>query len=217
MIIMPSTPRLRTPERSTTNSPDAASSSGVEAAITDRMMASSSSMRGLPDGAQQADAVDDERIAGQHVEQQDALEHLGEVERHLHRDLRVLAADEGERKKETGDQNADRIEPPQKGDDDGGEAVTRRYARIEMADRSRHFDDAGETGQRARNREGEEHEAVGVEPGEPRRAAPTTRISKPLIVCPSSTAASMTAMRVRIEPACRRPTPSNKVGIEAAR
>src|SRR6185312_8806145 len=170
MIIMPSTPRLRTPERSTTNSPDAASSSGVEAAITDRMMASSSSMRGLPDGAQQADAVDDERIAGQHVEQQDALEHLGEVERHLHRDLRVLAADEGERKKETGDQNADRIEPPQKGDDDGGEAVTRRYARIEMADRSRHFDDAGETGQRARNREGEEHEAVGVEPGEPRRA-----------------------------------------------
>src|SRR5215471_9343930 len=123
MIIMPSTPRLRTPERSTTSSPDAASNSGVEAATTDRMMASSSGMHGLPDGAQHTDAVDDERIAGQHVEQQNALEHLGEVERHLHRDLRALPADEGKRKKKAGDQNTDRIEPPQKGDDDRGEAV----------------------------------------------------------------------------------------------
>ena len=39
MIIMPSTPRLSTPARSTTSSPDAASSSGVEATITDRMIA----------------------------------------------------------------------------------------------------------------------------------------------------------------------------------
>src|SRR5262245_55735323 len=170
MIIMPSTPRLRTPERSTTNSPDAASNSGVEAAITDRMMASSSSMDGLPDGAQHADAVDDERIAGQHVEQQDALEHLGEVERHLHRYLRAFAADEGERKKKTGDQDADGIKTPQKGDDDGGEAVARRHARIEMTDRSRHFDDPGEPCKRAGNRESEEHQAIGVEAGEARGA-----------------------------------------------
>src|SRR6516165_531576 len=170
MIIMPSTPRLRTPERSTTNSPEAASKSGVEAAITERMMASSSNMHGLSDGAQHADAVDDERIAGQHVEQQDALEHLGEVERHLHRDLRALATDEGERKKKTGDQDTDRIEPPQKGDDNGGEAVARRHAGIEMADRSRHFDDPGKAGQRAGNREGEEHQAIGVEAGEARGA-----------------------------------------------
>src|SRR3974390_2729336 len=104
MIIMPSTPRLSTPERSTTNSPDAASNSGVEAAMTDRMMASSSSMRGLSDGAQQADAVDDERIAGQHVEREDALEHLGEIERHLHGNLRSLAAAQGERQQQPGDQ-----------------------------------------------------------------------------------------------------------------
>ena len=37
MIIIPSMPRLSTPERSTTNSPDAASKSGVEAVITVRM------------------------------------------------------------------------------------------------------------------------------------------------------------------------------------
>ena len=36
-IIIPSMPRLSTPERSTTNSPDDASRSGVEAVITVRM------------------------------------------------------------------------------------------------------------------------------------------------------------------------------------
>ena len=40
-IIMPSTPRLSTPDRSVTSSPVAASSSGVEAARIERMMASS--------------------------------------------------------------------------------------------------------------------------------------------------------------------------------
>jgi hypothetical protein len=44
-IIMPSTPRFSTPARSVTSSPVAASSSGVEAASTARMMASTSSIR----------------------------------------------------------------------------------------------------------------------------------------------------------------------------
>src|SRR5437588_4892004 len=110
MIIMPSMPRFSTPERSTTSSPAAASSSGVEAAITDRMIASSSSMGRLL-AAEQPDAVEDHGIAGQYVEQQDALENLGQIERDLHRDLRLLAADEGQRQKQAGDQNADRIEP----------------------------------------------------------------------------------------------------------
>src|SRR6516165_11743379 len=114
---MPSAPRLSTPERSTKSSPEAASNSGVEAATTDKMMASSSSMRGLSDGTQQANAIDDERIAGQHVKQEDALEHLGEIERHLHGNLRALAADKGERQKQSSDQNADRIESPEKRDD----------------------------------------------------------------------------------------------------
>ena len=47
MIIMPSVPRFKTPERSTTSSPAAASNKGVEAAITEMMMASSSPMCGL--------------------------------------------------------------------------------------------------------------------------------------------------------------------------
>src|ERR1700685_1220764 len=106
MIIMPSRPRLSTPDRSVTSSPAAANSSGVEAAITDSMMASNICMRGLSERADDADAVDDHGVAGEHVKQQDALEHLGEIERHLDRDFSVLAADEGQREKQPRDQYA---------------------------------------------------------------------------------------------------------------
>src|SRR6266404_3907217 len=106
MIIMPSTPRLSTPERSTTSSPAAASSSGVEAAITDRMMASSSPIRGLSIEFDEADAIEDQGIAGEDIKQQDALEHLGEIERDLHRDLGLFAADEGQCEEQAGDQDA---------------------------------------------------------------------------------------------------------------
>src|SRR5712671_3622065 len=78
-IIMPSTPRLRTPARSTKSSPLAASSSGVEAASTARMMASSNSIGGLSQRHDQPDPVENQGIAGQHIEQQDALKHLGHV------------------------------------------------------------------------------------------------------------------------------------------
>src|ERR1039458_4744461 len=154
MIIIPSRPRLSTPERSTTSSPAAAKRSGVDAAITDRMMASSRSMRRLPERTDEADSVDDQGIAGQHVEQQDSLEHLGEVQRDLHRNLRILAADERKGEEQPGDQYAHRIESPQERDDDGSEAIARRDAWLQMSDRSRHLDDAGKPGERSGNREG---------------------------------------------------------------
>src|SRR5260364_130721 len=87
-IIMPSTPRLSTPARSVTSSPVAASSSGVDAASTDRMIASTSTTLHLSGGEDELEPVEDEGVAGEHVEQQDALEYLGHVERNLHRDLR---------------------------------------------------------------------------------------------------------------------------------
>ena len=48
-----------------------------------------------------------------------------------------------------------------------------------------------------------------------RGAAPTTRISNPLMVRPRSTVTSITTTRAMIEPACNRPVPSNKVGTFA--
>src|SRR5882724_10492035 len=97
-IIMPSTPRLITPERSVTSSPVAAIRSGVDAASTDRMIASTSSTLHLRCRRDQPEAVEDQGIAGEHVEQQDALKHLGDVQRDFHCDLGLLAADESERK-----------------------------------------------------------------------------------------------------------------------
>src|ERR1700755_101456 len=90
MIIMPSTPRLRTPERSVTSSPVAAIRSGGDAGSTDRMIASTSSTLHLC-RRNQPEAVEDQGIAGEHVEQQDALKHLGDVQRDLHCDLGLLA------------------------------------------------------------------------------------------------------------------------------
>src|SRR3954470_21426492 len=75
-IIMPSTPRLSTPARSVTSSPMPASSSGVDAASTDRMMASNSPIGSLSLRHDQLDPVQNQRVAGQHIEQQDALEHF---------------------------------------------------------------------------------------------------------------------------------------------
>src|SRR5579863_4346110 len=95
-IIMPSTPRLRTPERSVTSSPVAAISRGVDAASTDRMMGSSSSTWHLSRGRNQPNTVEDQRIAGENVEQQDALKSLGHTEGYLHCDLGLFAADERE-------------------------------------------------------------------------------------------------------------------------
>src|SRR5215467_11693241 len=97
MIIMPSTPRLSTPARSTTSSPAAASSSGVETASTESVMASNSPMDDLAVRADQTNTVEHEGIASEHEEQQDSLEYLGQIERHLQGDLCTLSADEGER------------------------------------------------------------------------------------------------------------------------
>src|SRR5438477_1022637 len=152
-IIMPSTPRFSTPARSTTSSPEAASSSGVDAVITVRRTASMNSMDDLR-REQQAEAVEDERVAGEHVEQQDALEHLGEIERHFQRNLRALAADEGEREEQRGDQYSDGMQPAKERHDNRGEAIARRDVGLEVVDGRRDLDDAGEPGERTGDREG---------------------------------------------------------------
>src|SRR4051794_25767957 len=156
---MPSTPRFRTPARSTTSSPAAASRSGVDAAITVSRTASTNSMNDLR-REHEAEAVEDERVAGEHVEQQDALEHLGEIERPLERNLRALAADESERQEQRRDQDPDRIEPSEKGHDDGGEAVAGRDVRLQVIDRRRHLDDPGKARKCARDEEGHDRQRL---------------------------------------------------------
>ena len=97
------------------------------------------SMVGLPGltarCADEADAVVDQRVAGEHEEQQHALEDARDLVGDAERDLRRLAAEIGQRQHQAGGDDAERIEPPEEGDDDRGEAVAGRD-RLAAAGRS---------------------------------------------------------------------------------
>jgi hypothetical protein len=64
-------------------------------------MASSSPTGHLSRREDQPEPVENEGIAGEYVEQQNALEHLGHVQRNFHRDLGLLAANEGQCEEKT--------------------------------------------------------------------------------------------------------------------
>ena len=87
---------------------------------------------------QQAEAIEDERVAGEDEEQQDALEDLGDLVGQAERDLRGLAADDSSgASSRPAKRTPIGIEPAEEGDDDGGEAVARRDRRLELADGAR--------------------------------------------------------------------------------
>jgi len=104
--------------------------SGVDAVMMVRIDPSSISMgrlqrtrRRLGRGpAHQADAVEDEGIAGEDEEEQHALEDAGDLLGHAEGDLHPLPAEIGQSQQEPGKEDADRIEAAEKGDDDRGEA-----------------------------------------------------------------------------------------------
>src|SRR5215208_4853523 len=174
---MPSTPRLRTPDRSTTSSPSAVSISGVEAVMMVRMRACSmsiSSLRRCHAGwrgpRREAQTVKDEGVAGENEEQENALEDPRYLLRHAQSDLCRLAAHIAQRQYQTGDDHAQGIEPAEERHDDGGKAVARRYARLQLADGARHFADAGEPGEAARQEKAEHHHGRAREAGKHARA-----------------------------------------------
>ena len=68
----------------------------------------------------------------------------------MHGGLRDLAADIGDREHDSGDDRAERMKPAEKGNDDGGEAIARGKAEIELATLGRRFQNAGEPRHSAR-------------------------------------------------------------------
>src|SRR5580692_4889524 len=126
-------------------------------------------MGGFSGGADEADAIDNHRVASEHVEQQNALKYLGKIERYFHCDFRILAANESKREKQPGDKDADRIQPAKERDNDRRKAVTGRYVRLQIADRPRHFDNSGKARKRAGHSEGQYDKLIGVEAREPSR------------------------------------------------
>ena len=98
--------------RSATSSPMAASSNGVAAVMMVRRTAieafhecysaGCAAARGLR--LNQRNAIEDERVAGEDEEQQDALEHPGDLVGDAERDLRRLAAEIAERQHQAGNE-----------------------------------------------------------------------------------------------------------------
>src|SRR3990167_5778851 len=113
----------------------------------------------------EADAIEDEGVAGEHKEEEHALEDAGGLARQSEGDLRRLAADIGERQYGAGDKDRQRIETAEEGDDDRGEAVAGRDDHVELADRAGDLGDAGKAGKPARNQKRQHDHAVAAEAG----------------------------------------------------
>jgi hypothetical protein len=77
-----------------------------------------------------------QEVAAEQVEQQDALEDAGDRVRQAEIDLRRVAAEIGQREQQPGGNGAERVQPPEKGDDDRGEAVARRQRRGQLSQRA---------------------------------------------------------------------------------
>ena len=70
-------------------------------------------------------------------------------------DLRVLAAEIGQRHQQAGEQDPDRVQPAEEGDDDRGEAVAGRDRGHQLADRPGDLEQAGQAGQAAADQQRE--------------------------------------------------------------
>src|SRR4029078_883554 len=121
--IIPSTPRLRTPDRSATSSPRAANRRGIEAATMVSPMPWISSMATLHfgcshqprwDGPDKPDAIENERVAGEDEKEEKALGHARDLLGHTVGYLHALAAEIRQGKDETGEDDGQRVEAPEK-------------------------------------------------------------------------------------------------------
>ena len=78
---------------------------------------------------------------------------------HAEIDLRLLAAEIGQRQQQAAEQDADRMQAAEEGDDDGGEAVARRDRRRQLPDRSGHLEQARQARERAAEQQREPDQA----------------------------------------------------------
>src|SRR5690606_2943658 len=142
ITIMPSTPRLSTPERSTTSSPIAAMSKGV-AAVAIVMSICSSTLGRLPGlrfgsfrGRRACDPnpVVDECVAGEHEEEQHALKCPHRLVGDADRNLCGFASQIGQGQDDAGSHDAKRVQASKEGNDDCGKAIADRNLLVEVLD-----------------------------------------------------------------------------------
>src|SRR5215831_6160999 len=148
--IIPSTPRLRTPERSVTSSPSAASISGIAAATalaTSGLIESTVPLRER--GAATVQPEVHQHLAAEEEHQEQPLEHERDRSRQLEGDLRRFAADIEQRHQEGRERDPERAQPSERGDDDRGEAIAGGPAVVELPERPGDLAHAREPGARA--------------------------------------------------------------------
>ncbi len=111
-----------------------------------------------------AHAVVDQRVACEQREQQQTLEHAGQRLRQPEPRLRELAADVEHAHQQRREDDAHRVQPPDEGDDDRGEAVARRHVRRQLPERAGRLETTRKAGHAARQQQ------RGPQPGARREA-----------------------------------------------
>src|SRR6218665_3601271 len=142
--ISPSAPRLTMPARSLISRPSAARASRVAAFIEAAVRSAIASISNRPPprrGA--AQAVMDEGVASQQAEQQQALEPPGDGLGQAQARLRQLAADIEHAHQDPREHDANRVQAPDEGHDDGREAIAGRYIGRQLAQRPGRFQRGG--------------------------------------------------------------------------
>src|SRR6476660_8629658 len=171
--IIPSTPRLRTPERSLSSSPRQAKRIAVPAGIaaartaTRKLIDQTLSMDQLRLNRDALD-VDPEvgqELASEQEEEDCALEHRSDRAGQADRGLELIAADQNDRHQEADRDDRDRVEAGEPGNDDRGVAVSGRDRALERVANSGDFAHPGDPGQCAADREDDDDHAGGAHAG----------------------------------------------------
>src|SRR4030088_197011 len=154
---VPSSPRLMRPERSVMHSPRLTNRNGVETRMAPPNTASGTVQRPIVPSAmsgfsfQEADASV-QRVARQHEDEDDALQHLHGCIRQAEPPLQQSAAGADAAEQDRDGNDGQRVHPRQEGDEDTRKAVTRGEVGVGAALYGGDLDHAGEAGAGARQK-----------------------------------------------------------------
>src|SRR5262249_24949837 len=157
--MIPSTPRLSTPERSARSSPRVAKTRGVAIRMTAANKPTCSRMprNSCMERPNYAQAVLRKEKRGEHCEQGGSLNHVGEKDGHAGSPRHAFRAGDYSRIKDRGGKHAKRIEARQHGDDDPGITITRGEIGHDLLVNAADLARAGKPGERSRKGRGREN------------------------------------------------------------
>src|SRR3979411_2999086 len=172
---VPSRPRLMRPERSVMHSPRLTNRNGVETRMAPPNTASGTVQSPIVPSAISGFAFQKanspiQRVAGQHKDEDNSLQHLDRCVRQTEPALQQAAAG-ADAAEQNGDGNhGKRILPRQEGNKDTGKTVAGGEVGVGAALHGRDLDHSGEAGRRARQKADRQNELADAEAHDLRRA-----------------------------------------------